>query len=607
MVMSWLSDGRDHVGRSGHQTGHCADTSLTFDGAQWIQVAIERASQRSRPIQRSQCCLLESRAYAGGMPRISTTDLFADLIDESSWESWYQPDDQSGQGSDDSELMRQTMPPVPREPGGMDRPPGSPGVDGSPESGVPESIVTGSARISGHVICVVASDFDFLAGSVGREAAERIVEAFDRATSLGLAVVGLPTSGGTRMQEGTPAFLLMAAIAAAVQRHRDAGLPYLVYLRHPTTGGVFATWGSLGDVTFAQPGSLIGFLGPRVFESLYGEPFPDGVQTGEGLQQTGVVDGVADPLEWRSVVTRLLDAQEGKPTASVPRQGVSPGQDPPEGSDEGQVSSGSHLTLGRESVERDGWVNIQRTRDSGRPGLRQFMELADSVVPLSGTQEGEVAQATFFAVAEFGHVGCVVVGQDRSAQESGHLVGPTDLRVARRAMRLAERWGLPLLTVVDTQGGELSPGAERGSLAGEIARCLAQMSAIKTPTVSVLLGGGGGGVALAMLPADRVLAVADSWVTPLPAEGASVIRYRTVDRAAEMARAQSITAADLQEVGAVDRILPSVAGEDPDDRDQRMAAVVTAVADELVRASERDVNLAVRTSRWQKIGPRLSS
>ena len=82
---------------------------------------------------------------------------------------------------------------------------------------------------------------------------------------------------GTRMQEGTVAFLQMVKIAAAVEQHKKAHLPYLVYLRHPTTGGVFASWGSLGHLTIAEPGALIGFLGPRVYEHLYGEPFPPGI------------------------------------------------------------------------------------------------------------------------------------------------------------------------------------------------------------------------------------------------------------------------------------------------------------------------------------------
>ena len=96
----------------------------------------------------------------------------------------------------------------------------------------------------------------------------------ERATAERLPLLASPSSGGTRMQEGTVAFLQMVKIAAAVTPHKRADLPYLVYLRHPTTGGVFASWGSLGHITVAEPGALIGFLGPRVYEALYGRAVP---------------------------------------------------------------------------------------------------------------------------------------------------------------------------------------------------------------------------------------------------------------------------------------------------------------------------------------------
>ena len=98
------------------------------------------------------------------------------------------------------------------------------------------------------------------------------------------------------MQEGTPAFVTMVKISAAVAAFKDEKLPYITYLRHPTTGGVFASWGSLGHVTVAEPGATIGFLGARVYEALYGEPFPEGVQTAENLYAHGLLDAVL-PVE----------------------------------------------------------------------------------------------------------------------------------------------------------------------------------------------------------------------------------------------------------------------------------------------------------------------
>ena len=158
----------------------------------------------------------------------------------------------------------------------------------------------------GRRVAVVMGEFAFLAGSIGRAAADRLVAAIERATREGLPLLAGPVTGGTRMQEGTPAFVQMVRISEAVAAHRAAGLPYLVYLRHPTTGGVMASWGSLGHVTVAEPGALVGFLGPRVYEALYGKPFPEGVQTAENLYAHGIIDAVVAPEDMPDILDRAL-------------------------------------------------------------------------------------------------------------------------------------------------------------------------------------------------------------------------------------------------------------------------------------------------------------
>jgi acetyl-CoA carboxylase carboxyl transferase subunit beta len=187
------------------------------------------------------------------------------------------------------------------------------------KTGFDEAVLTGEGTIFGRRVAVVACEFDFLAGSIGVAAAERVTAAIERATAEQLPLLASPSSGGTRMQEGTVAFLQMVKIAAAVTQHKRAHLPYLVYLRHPTTGGVFASWGSLGHITAAQPGALIGFLGPRVYEQLYGEPFPAGVQTAENLLRHGLIDAVVGIEALRPTLNRALkvitDAPGDPPSA----------------------------------------------------------------------------------------------------------------------------------------------------------------------------------------------------------------------------------------------------------------------------------------------------
>ncbi|MBV8348679.1 MAG: acetyl-CoA carboxyl transferase [Mycolicibacterium sp.] len=404
-------------------------------------------------------------------------------------------------------------------------------------TGLDEAVVTGEGRIHGRRVAVIASQFEFLAGSIGVAAAERITAAVERATAERLPLLASPSSGGTRMQEGTVAFLQMVKIAAAVELHKRAHLPYLVYLRHPTTGGVFASWGSLGHVTIAEPGALVGFLGPRVYEQLYGEPFPPGIQTAENLQQHGVIDGVV-PLRWlRRTLERALKVL------------VDPPDPVPAPLDSGPVP------------DVPAWDSVIASRRLDRPGVAQLLRHgATQRVLLSGTGQGEAA-TTLLALARFRGQPAVVLGQQRVV---GGTVGPAALREARRGMALAAGLRLPLVLVIDTAGPALSAEAEQGGLAGEIARCLGDLVTLATPTLSVLLGQGSGGPALAMVPADRVLAALHGWLAPLPPEGASAIVYRDTFHAPELAEAQGIRSADLLRSGIVDAIV----AERPDAADE---------------------------------------
>ncbi len=402
------------------------------------------------------------------------------------------------------------------------------------KSGVDESVLTGEGLIRGRRVAVIVSEFRFLAGSIGAAAAERIVGAVERATAEGLPLLAGPASGGTRMQEGTLAFLSMVKISAAVRAHRQAGLPYLVYLRHPTTGGVMASWGSLGHITVAEPGALLGFLGPRVYEALYGTPFPDNVQVAENLFDKGLVDAVVPPGQLPDVVNRALDillAGAPSPVAPPPTLSVAP-------SDAGA------------------WTSIEISRNPRRPDLRQLLSYgARDVLPLNGTGQGEKDPGLLLALARFGERSCVVLGHTRPRPAQQTAMGPASLREARRGMRLAEDLGLPLLTGIDTGGAALSKEAEEGGLAGEIARSLHDLIGLGSPSVSVLLGQGAGGGALALLPADRTVAAQHAWLSPLPPEGASAIVHRSTEFAPEMSAAQGVNVAALHGNGLIDHIV----------------------------------------------------
>jgi acetyl-CoA carboxylase carboxyl transferase subunit beta len=210
--------------------------------------------------------------------------------------------------------------------------------------------------------------------------------------------------------------------------------------------------------------------------------------------------------------------------------------------------------------------------------VRELLRFAATdIVPLNGTGQGEAQPGLMLVLARFSGMPCVLLGQDRAWQGKNGPLGPEALRVARRGMRLADELDLPLVSVIDTPGAALSKEAEEGGLAGEIARCLADLVALPAPTVCVLLGEGSGGGAMALLPADRVIAARHAWLSPLPPEGASAIVHGgDPSFAADMAAAQGIRAVDMRRRGIVDRLVPEYddAADESAAFSRRMGAVL---------------------------------
>ncbi len=406
------------------------------------------------------------------------------------------------------------------------------------KSGVDEAVITGEGTVFGTRVAFVLSEFAFLGGSIGAATARRIIDAIHKATELRLPLLISPSSGGTRMQEGTPAFALMVSITTAVYRHKDAHLPFLVYLRNPTTGGVMASWGSAGHLTFAEPNALLGFLGPRVVELTTGRNMPEGVQSSENLAAKGVIDGVVSPKQLRAAVKKIIEVLLTPPVTAEP------------------VLSDNPCEVPRPVA----WDAITATRHANRPGLQQILNQlgTDQLIELSGTGDGRISPAMKVVLTRIGGRPVVIIGQDRLHQppHAGTELGPAALRFARRGIALAKALQIPLISIIDTTGAELSQAAEEQGLAGSIARTLGELVDVDVPTVSVILGQGCGGGALAVMPADKVLAASNGWLSPLPPEGASAIIYRDTTHAPQMMAEQGVTAAALLDAGIIDEVIP---------------------------------------------------
>jgi acetyl-CoA carboxylase carboxyl transferase subunit beta len=178
--------------------------------------------------------------------------------------------------------------------------------DAKAKTGLEDAVLNAVGRIEGLEIVATIQDFTFIGGSLGMAAGEAIIKGFETAVERRLPLVLFAASGGARMQEGILSLMQLPRTTVAVDRFKEAGLPYIVVLTNPTTGGVSASYAMLGDVHIAEPGAVIGFAGARVIEQTIREKLPEGFQRAEYLMEHGMVDMVVSRLELKSTIARLL-------------------------------------------------------------------------------------------------------------------------------------------------------------------------------------------------------------------------------------------------------------------------------------------------------------
>ena len=410
---------------------------------------------------------------------------------------------------------------------------------------------------------LIEGDFSVIGGSMGVVHGERVVRAWDRATALGLPMVVITRSGGARMQEGMVSLIQMARTAAAAQRHHDAGLLSVAVHRSPTTGGVFASYGSLCDLSVAKAGATIGFAGPRVVETVTGERLGNRSHSAATAFAHHLVDAVVaepDLDRWVDVALGLID--------------------------EPLIVAGRSLEVVDEAVTGDAgaWAEVQRARLPGRP---TGVDVAAALVT-SWTELGAGTDPALRAgLATVAGQRAVVLATDRYAG-AGRPV-PGGFRLAQRGIALADRLGLPVVSLVDTPGAEPGPAAENDGIAAEIARTFAAMASLRSPSVAVCVGEGGSGGALALAHADRLLVQEHAIFSVIAPEGAAVILERDDRKAPEVAGLLGLTSGELLDLGVVDAVVP-------DDVTGCVFAIVDHLGD--AQAGERSTRVDAATARW---------
>ncbi len=435
------------------------------------------------------------------------------------------------------------------------------------QTGLKEAVVTGRVKINGKQAVIGVCDGRFMMASMGYAVGEKITRAVERATNENLPVILFTCSGGARMQEGIISLMQMEKTSAALKRHSDAGLLYVTVLTDPTTGGVTASFAMLGDIIIAEPQALIGFAGPRVIEQTIGEKLPEGFQRAEFLLGHGFVDQIVKRENMKPVLGRILkmhdhvhpDCRKGKEIRKSDR------------TEPVQKAGMTEKKAGKKAAEQEpwseksltAWERVCRSRSKERPVGKDYIDiLFEDFVELHGDRYYRDDPAIIGGIAYFQGICVTVIAQAKGRTTKENLErnfampSPEGYRKARRLMKQAEKFHRPVINFVDTPGAFCGMEAEERGQGEAIARNLFELSGLKVPVLSVVIGEGGSGGALALAVADEVWMLENSVYSVLSPEGFASILWKDSSRSAEAAKMMKLTAADLKKLGVIERVFP---------------------------------------------------
>ncbi len=484
-------------------------------------------------------------------------------------------------------------------------------------TGERESVISGTARIDGVPTVLISFEFGFLGGSLGERTGDRLVAAYTRARELRLPVVSLIATGGSRMQEGMRALTQLQRVAAQSALTRAAGLPQIAVVRDPTTGGGWATLGAGADVVLALPGAQIGFAGSRV-RPVDADPY---AYSAEGQLAAGQIDAIVPPTHLRTTLGRWLGllavgagavgsgsagpgsagpgavepgavgprtagpgtvgpettgrpvvpgpaasgpgeplSTEPLPAESLPAEPLPASSEPAASGPVGAAPPPPPLppphALGSSDLPASGWAAVCAARDERRPRAAAYLDAYfDWREEISGDRCGGTDTG----------IRCGFGRRDGRttafAAQCGTAVRPAGFRTAARLIRLADRLGIPVLTLVDTPGAANDPDAERAGAGAAIADVFAALASVRAPVTSLLIGEGGSGGALALAAPGALWATPDSYFSVIAPESAAAILKRDADAVRDTADQLRLRPQDLLDLGIIQGIVPPAPSE----------------------------------------------
>ncbi|MCI0846243.1 MAG: acetyl-CoA carboxylase carboxyl transferase subunit beta [Chloroflexi bacterium] len=456
-------------------------------------------------------------------------------------------------------------------------------------TGLTEAAVTGRCRIDGTETMLVVLDFGFMGGSMGSVVGEKVATALETAARRNLPVVALVTGGGVRIQEGVLSLMQMAKTVTAANRLRDENLPFIVVLANPSTGQAYASFANLADIILAEPGSLIGLSPMRTLQQTSKIPLPLDAHTAEAHVSHGLLDNVVDREALQSRLAILLKILTNQ-----------------------SMGKGNHNQLLKSATEEadvEPWEAVKIARHDERPlAMAYIRAMLDPFIELRGDRLSSDDRSIVCGVGFLCGDPVAIIGQQRRPGLEGerYHVYPDGLRKAQRVIKLASRFKLPLITLIDTQGADPGLEAEEQGVGNAIATTLSLMVGAPTPIVSVIIGEAGSEGALALGLSDRILMQQYAVYSPISLNHTLGGTYHDhlLDR--EAAEALMLTSRDCVELGIADQIVPEPKGGSHTDVKEAASLLLTAVYKQLTALSKLSESklLKRRYQKFRRMGER---
>lgn len=407
-----------------------------------------------------------------------------------------------------------------------------------------DAIITGEMDIESSHVAIGVMDTRYMMASMGHVVGEKVTRLFERAKQRKLTVILFCCSGGARMQEGIISLMQMEKTAAAVKQHSEAGLLYISVLTNPTMGGVSASFAMIADIVLAEKGAKIGFAGSRVIQQTTGVKLPEGFQSAEFQKEHGFVDAIVSRENLKKYLSELVKMH-------MPRKFKI------------SMIDKKVFLSGKTDEKISAWEKVKIARDNDRATSRDYIgAIFESFKELCGDRVGKEDPTILGGIAYFDGNPVTVIGQQKgkkNIQEMIHynwgMPSPSGYRKALRLMKQAEKFKRPVICFIDTMGAACTEEAEKQGQSLTIANLLRECANLKVPILSIIIGEGGSGGALALAVGNEVWMLEHAVYSILTPEGYASILWKDSSRAKEAAELMKMRTEDLYKLGVIDKTI----------------------------------------------------